>query len=195
MIFYDTDNYKNTKAKGMLYISLMDVDYLIEKYGLDDLKKDIPNDYIDYMDEELKKISDRDLLDISYYGALQMGIETEKDENLLELIRKEVQNGNLFPKKQLKKLSKDELETLIQELIKQDELTDEDLYKLRSYQMAVYIIDQITRAHDMQISGYTEGGFDVKKYKTIISNLDAIGLNSNIKESTYFDIEGINKAK
>ena len=79
MIFYDTDNYKNTKAKGMLYISLMDVDYLIEKYGLDDLKKDIPNDYIDYMDEELKKISDRDLLDISYYGALQMGIETEKD--------------------------------------------------------------------------------------------------------------------
>ena len=195
MIFYDTDNYKNTKAKGMLYISLMDVDYLIEKYGLDDLKKDIPNDYIDYMDEELKKISDRDLLDISYYGALQMGIETEKDENLLELIRKEVQNGNLFPKKQLKKLSKDELETLIQELIKQDELTDEDLYKLRSYQMAVYIIDQITRANDMQISGYTEGGFDVKKYKTIISNLDAIGLNSNIKESTYFDIEGPNKAK
>ena len=194
MVFYDTEN-TNKSFKGMLYISLMDVDYLVDKYGIDNLKMDVPNDYVEYMEEELERIKNNEPFDIAYYGALQMGIQTEEDEKLLEILKKEVQEGNLFSKKQLTKLKKEELDLLINELFRHSELSNEELYKLRSYQMVEYIIDKIKEAKDIEISGYEEGNFNYNKYKTITNNLHAIGLASNVKESNYFDVEVLNNNK
>jgi hypothetical protein len=189
MVIFDTENYKNMPAKGMLYLNLMDVDYILKKYGIDNLKKDIPEDYIDYMVEQLDIIDASDVLDMSYYGVLNMGIETEEDEKLLELLRSEVQDGNLLPKNKINKLKEDELNKLIEESFNIDELSEEELYKLRSYQMAKYVLKSLKKAKEIELRGYEDGYFEYNKYNMIVSNLRNMGLDGSIKDSNYFDVD------
>lgn len=38
MILFD-DRYQNDKVRGLLYMSIMDIDYIVTKFGMDNLKE------------------------------------------------------------------------------------------------------------------------------------------------------------
>ena len=202
MVIYDTENNYDNRIKGMLYLSLMDVDYLVSKYSMNKLQELISKDYADLFEEEIALLKMEDKLSYQYYSAISLGIENEEDLVLLELLAKEVKLGNIFTKKHLKSLSSEEIEQGIQEINVKNDLFDslslEELYKLRSYQMSKYITENINEAKKyLQIMERCCTGDYVigekgsyknaqKEYKRILFNMEAIGLSDDICESNYF---------
>lgn len=138
MVIYDVENNYDNKIKGMLYLSLIDVDYLVAKYGVVKLQELISKDYADLFEEEVDLLLMEDKPSCQYYPAVSLGIETEEDECLLELVAKEIKLGNMFTKRYLKTLTSEEINQGIQDISAAvDEVSNlslEDLYRLRSYQ-------------------------------------------------------------
>ncbi len=188
MVIYDTNNNFNNSIKGMLHISMMDVDYLVHKYQLPGLKEMIPSDYVDAFESELEERKNEGQLSEQYYAILSLGIETDEDEELLRIIKSEVEQGNLFTKSDLQSIKRKDLEDLINPLkSRESELSDEELYKLRSYLMDKYIIESIEKANRnleafKQFRSYTYSN----SYNTIVTNLESIGLSKDIVELDYF---------
>lgn len=189
VIFDNTNNFNNT-IKGILYINMMDVDYLMNKYQSALLNSMVLSDYIEVFNQELDQIKNQNKLSEQYYSILSLGIETDEDEQLLKIIKREVEQGNLFTKSLLKSINNDNLKLLIK-LLKNNikQLGNEGLYKLRSYMMAEYIFDIIEisniyleKSYDHDISPGT-----LKLYKNIVSNLEFMGFSSEIVESDYFN--------
>lgn len=198
MVIFDTKNNYNGQIKGMLYLSIMDVDYVVSKYGIDTLKRTIPLDYAECFEDELRERTDEGKFSIQYYPVLSLGIETDNDEKLLDILSDEVTHGNIFTKKELQALSKEELEQRISEISYVEQIperaTIEEIYKLRSYQMAKFIIENIERANrSVDIAYQTrENGCSLQEKKALedssnIRNiLISLGLSDDIEESDYF---------
>ena len=55
VVIFDTTNNFNNQIKGMLYMSMMDVDYLVQKYQISFLKSRIPLDYVETFEDELEQ--------------------------------------------------------------------------------------------------------------------------------------------
>ena len=73
MVIFDSTNNFNDQIKGMLHINLIDVDYLVKKYGLEKLREMISADYVDAFESELEQFKDADLYSNQYYCALSLG--------------------------------------------------------------------------------------------------------------------------
>lgn len=189
VIFDSTNNYDN-QIKGMLYLNMMDVDYLMSKYSSETLKAMIPLDYVETFESELKQRLKEDKLSIQYYSILTLGIETEEDEELLRIIKNEVAEGNLFTKKALQSIKREELSDLVSPLEDGvDLLTFVELYKLRSYHMVEFILDSIDKSDRALERLYNHSNMPglLDFYRSINVNLEAIGLSSKIVESDYFE--------
>lgn len=189
MVIFDSTNNFNNQIKGMLHISIMDIDYLMSKYS-QTLKTRIPADYVCAFENELERRKNEDKLSEQYYSVLKLGIETDSDEELLKIIKSEIKQGNLFTKNNLQSIKREDLEDLISQLKnKNGQLSDEELYKLRSYMMVDFIFNAIETSnrciehlYEAPASLYT-----AREYKNNMSDLEAIGLSSNIVESDYFE--------
>ena len=187
MVIYDTKNNYEGRIRGMLYLSLMDVDYLLKKYGEEELKKRLPNDYVDHFINELALRNGYDIISVQYYPVLNVGIETEADEELLKLIKEEVKQGNLYTKNTLVNIPKEELTLGINALKpKTSLLNNEELYKLRSYMLSVYAQEMIDKANSKVQIGYETGYYSGEEFRQIVHDLKAIGASSEIEESDYF---------
>lgn len=193
MVIYDTkDNYDGT-IKGRLYMSMIDVDYLVKKYGSSELRGMIPEDYVEAFENELKKRERERIFSPQYYAMLPIGIETEEDERLLSLLSQEVEMGNIFAKSQLSSLTIEQLASEIKELngvkLNPREASLEDIYKLRSFMMAEFIITSIQGFNRSVDKAYL--GINIRNSQRDIinnsNNFKALGITSDITESEYFD--------
>lgn len=192
MVIYDTKNNYGGRIKGMLYMSMMDVDYLVKKYGSMELREMIPEDYVEGFERELNDRVREDVLSRQYYSILPIGIETENDERLLSLLSQEVEMGNLFAKSQLSALTLEQLEEELANLedVKLDieEASLEDIYKVRSYMMARFIITSVEN-YNRSVEGAYLGISMINCQKNIINKIqdfEAMGITSDIIESEYF---------
>ena len=171
-------------------MSMMDVDYLVQKYQTSFLKSRIPLDYVETFEDELEQRKNEDRLSVQYYSILALGIETAEDEELLKIIKNEVEQGNLFTRCHLQSISREDLKDLIKSLRNHfAQLSNEELYQLRSYMMSEYIFGEIELAniYVQQLYENTARRGTLDDYKNIISNLEAIGASSEIIESDYFN--------
>ena len=190
MVIFDTTNNFNGRIKGMLYMSIMDVDYLVQKYQIPFLKSRIPLDYVEAFEDELEQRKNEYSLSVQYYSVLPLGIETAEDEELLSIIKNEVEQGNLFTRSHWQSISRADMKDLIKSLkIKVGPLSIEELYQLRSYMMSEYIFDQIELANKYvkRLYEYSAQRGTLDEYQNIISNLEAMGASSEIIESDYFN--------
>ena len=189
MVIFDTTNNYNNQIKGMLHMSIMDVDYLMQKYQAPFLKSMTSVDYVKIFEDELKQRKNEDKLSEQYYSILSLGIETDKDEELLKIIKNEVEQGNLFTKSTLQAINHHDLKNSIKSLTDNaDRLDNENLYKLRSYMMVECICDAIEKAktYEERLYNHTATPGVLSSYENIVSNLEAMGLSSKITESDYF---------
>lgn len=190
MVIFDDKNNYNNEIKGMLYMNMMDVDYLMSEYSSQSLRERLPLDYVELFEYELEQRRKEDKLSEQYYSILSLGIENVRDEELLKIIKSEVQQGNLFTRSVLKSIEPDDLKRLI-DLLKSnlDKIAFKELYKLRSYMMSEYISNEISRANVIsgRLNIYPTSRQLLTYYNTIISNLELMGLSSEIVESDYFE--------
>ena len=129
MVIFDTTNNFNNQIKGMLYMSMMDVDYLVQKYQISFLKSRIPLDYVETFEDELEQRKNEYRLSVQYYSILTLGIETAEDEELLKIIKNEVEQGILFTRSHLQSISREDLKDLIKSLGEHFALlSNEELY-------------------------------------------------------------------
>ncbi len=186
MVIFDNSNTYNGQIKGLLYLSFIDVDYLLTKYGEDELKKRLPHDYVDHFLSEQSRRNGLDKLDPILYVAIQ----TDEDEELLRLIKEEVKEGKLYTKSYLTGITVDTLDNEIRRLLaKKDKLNNEELYALRSYMLSKYVNDNINRANEYTRDDQEIGYFaHFKEFEQITANLKKVGASSEIKESDYFSI-------
>ena len=190
VVIFDTTNNFDNQIKGVLYMSMMDVDYLVQKYQISFLKSRIPLDYIKAFEDELEQRKNEYRLSVQYYSILTLGIETTEDEELLKIIKNEVEQGNLFTRSHLQSISREDLKNLIKSLGNRfPQLSNEELYQLRSYMMSEYIFGEIELAniYVQQLYENTARRGTLDDYKNIISNLESIGASSEIIESDYFN--------
>lgn len=190
VVIFDTTNNFDNQIKGVLYMSMMDVDYLVQKYQISFLKSRIPLDYIKAFEDELEQRKNEYRLSVQYYSILTLGIETTEDEELLKIIKNEVEQGNLFTRSHLQSISREDLKNLIKSLGNRfPQLRNEELYQLRSYMMSEYIFGEIELAniYVQQLYENTARRGTLDDYKNIISNLESIGASSEIIESDYFN--------
>ena len=194
MVIFDTTNNFDGRIKGMLYMSIMDVDYLVQKYQIPFLKSRIPLDYVEAFEDELEQRKNEYSLSVQYYSALRLGIESAEDEELLSIIKNEVEQGNLFTRSHLQSISRADLKVLILSLLNRfSELSNEELYQLRSYSMSEYIFGAIEVANMYvkqlyeQLYKSSDRREAINEYQNIISNLEAMGASSEIIESDYFN--------
>lgn len=190
MVIFDTTNNFNNQIKGMLHISVMDVDYLMQKYQTPLLKSMIPLDYVETFEDELEQRKNENRLSEQYYSILSLGIETDEDEELLKIIKNEVEQGNIFTKSNLQSVNREDLEELIKSLKSNFvQLGNEELYKLRSYMMAEYIFDviEVANRYVKKLYDHTALPGTLDSYKKMVSNLEFMGLSSEIIESDYFN--------
>ncbi len=199
MVIFDTTNNFNNQIKGMLYISIMDVDYLMQKYQASVLKSMIPSDYVEAFEDELEQRKNEYSLSVQYYSVLRLGIESTEDEELLRLIKNEIEQRNLFTRSHLQSISREDLKELIRTLrINLAQLSNEELYKLRSYMMSEYIYGAIELANKYvkKLYGHSVLPGTLDSYQNIISNLEFMGASSEIIESDYFNsVEVLSKHK
>lgn len=193
MVIYDTKNNYDGMIKGRLYISMLDVDYLVKKYGTSTLREMIPEDYVDAFEKELKARERERILSPQYYAILPIGIENEDDERLLSLLSQEVEMGNMLTKSQLSSLTLEELEEKMESLesvkLRPKDASIEDLYKLRSYQMSEFIMTSIQSFNNSVRRAYLGVGIQNSERDIINRSKDfeAMGITSDIEESDYFD--------
>lgn len=199
MVIFDTTNNFNGQIKGMLYMSIMDVDYLVQKYQIPFLKSIIPLDYVEVFEDELEQRKNEYSLSVQYYSVLRLGIETAKDEELLKIIKNEVELGNLFTRSHLKSISRADLKNFIESLKNRvGPLSIEELYQLRSYMMSEFISDAIEVANRCvkRLYDHTALPGTVDSYENIVSNLEFMGASSEIIESDYFNsVEVLSKSQ
>ncbi len=190
MVIFDNSNTYNGQIKGLLYLNFMDVDYLLTKYGEDELKKRLPHDYVDHFLAEQTRRDGLDKLDVQYYPILYVAIQTDEDEELLRLIKEEVKEGNLYTKSYLTGITVDTLDNEIRRLLaKKDKLNNEELYVLRSYMLSKYVNDNIDKANEYTKEAQECGGFvHYYEFNQITEDLKKVGASSEIKESDYFSI-------
>lgn len=190
MIIFDTNNNFDGKIKGMLYLSLMDADYLVKKYGVEELKGMIPEDYALHLASEVERHKNERTYSPQYYAVIKLGIESEDDERILFLLSQEVEMGNLFTKSQLSSLSEEKVNTLVCELENKEEPDNIDVtYKLRSFMMARYILSSIDSFNRSVDKAYQGIGIIPNEMNIIQTNKnwENMGVSSDIKESAYFD--------
>ena len=190
MVIFDNSNTYNGQIKGLLYLNFIDVDYLLTKYGEDELKKRLPHDYVDHFLAEQTRRNGLDKLDVQYYPILYVAIQTDEDEELLRLIKEEVKEGKLYTKSYLTGITVDTLDNEIRRLLaKKDKLNNEELYALRSYMLSKYVNDNINRANEYTRNDQEIGYFaHFKEFEQITEDLKKVGASSEIKESDYFSI-------
>lgn len=190
MVIFDNSNTYNGQIKGLLYLNFMDVDYLLTKYGEDELKKRLPHDYVDHFLAEQSRRNGLDKLDVQYYPILYVAIQTDEDEELLRLIKEEVKEGKLYTKSYLTGITVDTLDNEIRRLLaKKDKLNNEELYALRSYMLSKYVNDNINKANEYTKEAQECGGFvHYYEFNQITEDLKNVGASSKIKESDYFSI-------
>lgn len=199
MVIYDTKNNFNGKIKGMLYLSAYDVDYLLTKYGAE-LKKKLPEDYTNIFDKEISKREKEDRLSVQWYAMLSLGIETDKDEELLKVIAQEISEGNMLTRKQLQSLSEAELDKKIKEFhLTNGEYSDyspnlspQEIYKIRSYYLSKTILDSMDDANKKIDSLNNDpDAYYKEKYKQEIAlyleELKHLGADGDIVDSDYFE--------
>ena len=197
MVIFDTENNNKGKAKGRLHLNVMDIDYIVSKYGIDELSKFIHMDYIDCFKRELNKRKGEDAFSVQYFASLNLGIESEYDENLLNLIKSEVADGMMFTKKDLVSMDETELDQIIDEIeCVSTNYSQENLYKIRSYKMVKFISQNIAESQDIIRKLHepypSEDRADLElEYRTIMKNLVFIGLSKDIAESDYFSVKKI----
>lgn len=189
MVIYDNVSCKGTEFRGILYMNAFDADYLIKKYGVNGLKEAIPYDYIDLLDENVKMPQSVDQFSEYYYPLLNLGIQTDEDENLLKLIKSEVKQGNMFTRKKLISIPCATLPDRIAELEEKGISSLEDIYKKRSYQLSKWINQKMELVRKIEAEGYESGYFDYNEFSRTTHNLKAVGASSNIIDSDYFDVE------
>lgn len=185
----------NGKIRGRLYLNAYDVDYLVSKYG-SYLKSSISSDYIETFEKELNKRKKESALSVQWYPVLSLGIETDEDEELIKIISQEISEGNMLTRKQLQELSIEELEERIAsypsvESVAKSILPPEELYKLRSYQMAKFIIDSIELGNKLVSRLYSNPSpqskaCDEAEYLKCVQSLEAVGASTKIEDSDYF---------
>ena len=193
MVIYDTKDNFDGSIKGRLYMSMIDVDYLVKKYGSSELRGMIPEDYVEGFERELERREGELLFSPQYYAILPIGIETDTDERLLSLLSQEVEMGNIFAKSQLSSLTLEQLEKEINALedvrMNPDAASLEDIYKLRSFMMAEFIITSI-HSFDRSVRKAYMGINIVNCERDILNrshDFEAMGITSDISESEYFD--------
>lgn len=190
MVIFDNSNTYNGQVKGLLYLNFIDVDYLLTKYGEDELKKRLPHDYVDHFLAEQTRRIGLDKLDVQYYPILYVAIQTDEDEELLRLIKEEVKEGKLYTKSYLTGIPIETIYDRITKLLsKKDNLSNEELYELRSYMLSKYVNDNINRANEYTRDDQEIGYFaHFKEFEQITANLKKVGASSEIEESDYFSI-------
>lgn len=193
MVIYDTNDNYDGSIKGRLYISMMDVDYLVKKYGSSELRDLMPEDYVEGFERELQMRENERTFSPQYYAALPIGIENSDDERLLSLLSQEVEMGNLLTKSQLSSLTLEQLEKEIEELddVKwsPDDASLEDVYKLRSYMMAEFIIrsaQSYNRCVQKAYLGISIGNCE-REIMNRSKDFETMGITANISESEYFE--------
>lgn len=203
MVIYDTEKkYINktsgvpSEIRGILYLNIYDIDYLVSKYSIEELKELIPNDYVKEFEDGLFIISTQDKLSQEYFSIIPLPIETDEDETLLDIIRKEVDEGNMFTKKQLKHLTKEQIDEVNCQNI--NLISYEELYKIRSYKMLRYILKISTIANEYMKIRYenvtyynsineTRFKSAENEHKKCLKDLEVVGFSSSIIESDYFE--------
>lgn len=207
MIIFDTTKNYNNGIKGILHMNVSDIEYLLTKYENKTLEAEIVSDYLSYMRETLKESQAENYYgknfydNPAYYRRITLGIETDEDEKLLKLLKSEVERGNIYTRKMLKNKEDIELRIIISkiELKKEEELTPEEIYILRSAYMSLYIMEEIKKANEILPIAqelYDNRGYKAQaEYKTIHDNLVIIGCSTEINESDYFDTDKVKTKK
>lgn len=205
MVLYDNRNIDGENISGILYLSLMDIDYLISKYGIENLALVLPEYFLSYFADVLAMHEKEILISSKYFYALKLKISKKEDENLLELLHNEIRSSNLMTRKELESLSdkdiKFELKKLRNKIIATEiedlrmlgeqsvttgeKFTIEDLYRIRSLKMAMFIskeqkiIKKLDHLGDKKIKHLSQNEEHIK-------NLKEMAISPTIYESPYF---------
>jgi len=193
MVILDQKNKMYGENTNILYLSFYDIDYLVNKYGIDVLKDKLPDSYIEGFLNVLDLVKDEEELSCEYYEIAPLVISYDETE-LLDIIINEIKEGNMYTKSQIHDLANENLDKKIFE-IKNRELTVENLYKLRTYTLIEYVetARKKARLSDHLIFDGIEGSMEIRKknaeiaYDNYALILKSVGLNDFITESTYFE--------
>lgn len=206
MIIFDTTKNYSNNVKGILHMNIIDIEYLLTKYNKETLEKEIAPDYLLYMKDSLKESQEQNYFgknpytNTAYYRRVMLGIETKEDEKLLKLLKREVETEKIYTREMLKRKEEIELRTIISQFEnKEQELIPEEIYKLRSAYMSLYIINELKRAKEILPIAqelYDNRGYKAQmEYRVIQDNLKIIGCSSEINESDYFKIDKVKTKK
>lgn len=197
MVILDEKNKTYGLDTNLLYLSFYDIDYLVNKYGVELLKGKLPESYIEGFLNILDLVKNEEELSCEYYAIAPLAI-TYDEIDLLDIISREISEGNMFTKSQLCDLAKENLNIKIFEIknkAKENNLTAEELYKLRTYSLIEFVETARKKAKlsDYLIFNGIDVSMEIRKknaeidYDNYTSILNAVGLNENISESNYFE--------
>jgi len=198
MVILDTLGKINKENKNILYLNTMDIDYIVSKYGLDLLKEMLPAEYIEGIEISLNFVQNKEKDSYDYCARNAFDIVNLNDDKLLEILSSEITNGNILTKSQFMNCINEDLKVIIEQITqleKEDNLSLEELYKLRTYRMAYYVKVSLSYAGltNYEVFNGNEYSFELRskvdeKVKKICEErLNAVGLSDEIIESDYFN--------
>ena len=132
---------------GYLRLNYFDMDYLVQKYGIDGLKIILTPNQIEFFVESLKQFQEISLLSPYWFYMNGLMITNKQEEKLLDLLSSEAKAGKIVISNNLVCMNNYEIEEKIDELsffCRHPEMaTIEELYLLRSYLMYDYVYENI----------------------------------------------------
>lgn len=190
MVIFDTKN-KTKNTLGTLYLSVSDIDYLIKKYGKSILPKKIEKIIKEYFNDEDYYSNDPCDCSYAFYAIVPINI-TNKEVEFLKIIKEEIKKGNIFTRKLLTTIPEKIIDSRLDELAiikKKRELSNEELYMLRSFTLAS-LIAEVKNDILTILDGWDKDKlYDVCAYKECIDDLKQVGIDSKIYESDYFKLK------
>ena len=183
MVIFDTEN-KRKSDIGLLYLNLLDLDYLSGKFKLEKIMSFIPKEKRDIILNKLMRAAGDEWSE--EFSSLVCIPIRDKQIELLDIIKKEIQKGNLFTREQLTNLSEKDIDDGLNDAQKDYPMSVNKLYKLRSYILASQILEDKKRVCLVLDKWDKDNLYDVYTYKMILDRLSFIGVTHKIHESDYF---------
>lgn len=188
MVIFDTKN-KTKNTLGTLYLSFSDLFYLADRIRLENLLKLLPVDFANKFMKEFVEMSAEDYLSHDFFLIEKIPI-SEKQVELLRIIKKEIDEENLFTREQLTTMPEYEVCRSIDETQRDlSKMNIRKLSRLRSFILAYQILEDKKKAYRILDKWDAENLYDVYEYKTVLDSLKEVGVTSKIYESDYFKLK------
>ncbi len=182
--------YNKNAQKGTLYLSFLEVEYLINKYKWPVLELIYSKEYIDQFESIWQSQKDKSSLLEKYLTHFEFTVDLTKEEDTLHILAAEISEGNLCTQNQFKEILKEDLKTILNNMtIISDNLdiaSPIEIYKLRLYQCA-FKIQQVIQNLAINKSDLERETLIDRFEKSILQDeLKKFNLSEDYQDSNYF---------